>query len=176
MSGARVTRLVPLVIAAACAYNPAPKGFLPGPKEADRDLYGAWIELTIPDGRRESIVSGELIAVRQDSVWFLPDTGAGVVGLATAGIKQGQMVWYHSEAGAIAGYTALGIVSTISNGAILLITAPAWLITGIVAASNESGAPIRKTPRTRWVSLTAYARFPGGMPQGIEVSQIRRKP
>jgi hypothetical protein len=176
MFGASVRRLVPLALAAACAYNPAPKDFLPGPKEADRDLYGAWIELTVPDGRRERVVSGELIAVRPDSVWFLPDTGAGVVGLATAGITQGQMAWYHSEAGAVAGYSALGIVSTISNGVILILTAPAWLITGIVATSNESGAPIRKSPRTRWADLAPYARFPGGMPQGIDVSQIRRKP
>ena len=169
-------RLLPLVMAAACAYNPAPSGFLPSPKEADRNLYGAWIELTVPDGRRERMVAGELIAVGQDSVWLLPDSGAGVVAFATAGLTRGQLVWYHSEAGAVAGYTALGIVSTISNGAFLLLTAPAWLITGVVASSNESGAPIRKSPRTRWADLAAYARFPGGMPVGIDVSQLRRRP
>ena len=176
MFGTKRVRLVPLVLAVACAYNPAPQGFLPSPREADRNLYGAWIELTVPDGRRERMVSGELIAVRQDSVWFLPDTGAGVLALATAGVKRGQVVWYYSEAGAVAGYTALGIVSTISNGVFLLLTAPAWLITGVVATSNESGAPLRKSSRTRWADLAAYARFPGGMPVGVDVAQIHRRP
>jgi hypothetical protein len=176
MSITNVARFVPLVLAAACAGNPAPSGLLPSPKDAVRDLYGGWIELTVPAGLHDDRISGELIAARADSVWILPDTGRAVIAVATSTVKQGRLVRYQSDAGAVMGYTALGILSTLSNGAFLILTAPAWLITGIVASSAESGTPIRDAPPHMWGELAAYARFPEGLPPGIDLAEIRPKP
>lgn len=175
MSITSVARFAPLILAAACAGNPGPEGFLPSPKDAVRDLYGGWIELTIPAGRHDDRVSEELIAARADSVWILGDTGR-VMAVATSTVKEGRLVRYRSEAGAVMGYTALGMVSTLSNGFFLIFTAPAWLITGIVSSSAESGAPISNTPPLAWADLAAYARFPEGLPPGIDLAEIRPKP
>ena len=68
------------------------------------------------------------------------------------------------------------MVTTISNGVFLLLTAPAWLITGLVAAGNESHAPLRDVPPLAWAELAAYARFPQGLPPGIDLAEIRPKP
>jgi hypothetical protein len=68
------------------------------------------------------------------------------------------------------------VVSTISNGYLLGITAPLWIITGIVASSNESRAPLRGVPPLVWADLAAYARFPQGLPPGIDLGEIRPKP
>jgi len=168
--------LTALLLAAACAYNPAPEGFLPGPSEAAHDVYGAWIEVWVPVvGRRDTTIAGELIAVSADTLWILPDTSR-VAAVPTRAVRNGQVARYRSGAGSVAGFTALGIVSTLSNGAFLLLTAPAWLITGIVASSNEAHAPLRDVPPLAWAQLAAYARFPQGLPPGIDLGEIRPRP
>jgi hypothetical protein len=91
-------------------------------------------------------------------------------------VKKGLVARYSSEAGPIAGFAALGVVSTISNGYLLGITAPLWIITGIVASSSESRAPLRGVPPLVWADLAAYARFPQGLPPGIDLGEIRPKP
>jgi hypothetical protein len=175
MSITRGVRFAALLLVAGCAINPAPHGFLPSPAEATADVYGGWIELTMVAGKHDSTVGGELIAVRDDSVWVLPD-GGHVAVIATGAVKQGRLVRYRSDAGAVAGFTALGVVSTASNGALLIITAPLWIITGVVASSNEAAAPLRRVPPLAWRDLAAYARFPQGLPPGIDLGEIRPKP
>lgn len=174
MSITRVVGVASLALGLACAANPAPSGFLPSPSEAVRDVYGGWIEVTVAVGRHDSTVAGELIAVRADSVWILPENG-GVTALATTAVKRGRLAHYSSGAGAVSGFSALGTVTTISNGAFLIFTAPAWIITGVVAASNESRAPLRDVPPLGWADLAAYARFPQGLPPGIDLAEIRPK-
>jgi hypothetical protein len=175
MSNTRGVMLAPLFLAVACAGNPAPAGFLPSPAQAPHDVYGGWIEVTVPAGRHDSTIAGELIAARVDTVWILPDSG-GVVAVATSALKKGRLANYTSETGAIAGFTALGVVSTISNGFLLGITAPLWIITGVVASSSESRAPLRDVPPLAWADLAVYARFPQGLPPGIDLGEIRPKP
>jgi hypothetical protein len=176
MSITRVTGLAPLVLAVACAGNPAPSGFLPSPAEAVSDVYGGWIEAGVMRvGKEDSTIAGELIAARADSVWIFPD-GGHVTALATNAIRNGRLVRYHSDAGAVAGFTVVGILTTVSNGAFLIITAPLWIITGSVAASSESRAPQRDVPPLGWADLAAYARFPQGLPPGIDLEEIRPKP
>lgn len=175
MSITRRVMLAPLLCAVACASNPAPEGFLPSPALAVRDVYGGWIEVTVSAGRHDSTIAGELIAARADTVWILPDSGPVAV-VSTSSVKHGRVARYTSQAGAIAGFTALGVVSTISNGFLLGITAPLWIITGIVASSNESHAPLAAVPPHVWTDLAAFARFPQGLPAGIDLGEIRPKP
>ncbi|HKE90058.1 MAG TPA: hypothetical protein VKB45_06960 [Gemmatimonadales bacterium] len=176
MSATKGLVFATLLVTTACAYNPAPGGFLPGPSEAGQDGYGAWIEVGVPvAGRSDTTITGELIAASADTLWILPDSGR-VAAVPTRTVRNGQVARYRSEAGSVAGFTALGVVSTISNGAFLLLTAPAWLITGIVASSNESHAPLRHLPPRAWADLAADARFPQGLPPGIDLGEIRPKP
>ena len=175
MSITRGVTFAPLLLAAACAGNPAPEGFLPSPAGAAHDVYGAWIQVTLAAGRRDSTIAGELVAARADSVWILPDSGP-VVAVPTSTVKKGRVARYRSGAGAIAGFTVLGVVSTVSNGFLGGFTMPLWIITGIVAASNESRAPLRGVPPLVWADLAAYARFPQGLPPGVDLGEIRPKP
>lgn len=173
MSNTRVARFAPLLLVAACAPNPSAERISP---DAGKDIYGGWIELEVRVGPQDARLAGELIAARRDTVWILPDTGRGAIAVATSTVKQGRLAGYRSDAGAVMGYTALGMLATLSNGAFLVLTAPAWLITGIVASSAESKAPIRDTPPHMWAELAAYARFPEGLPPGIDLAEIRPKP
>ncbi|HXF96506.1 MAG TPA: hypothetical protein VNI61_10450 [Gemmatimonadales bacterium] len=164
-----------LGLAAACATNSAPPGFLPTPAQAETSAYGGWIELRTgnEDGSRR--VEGELLAVSTDSVWIL--TEQGVVALATAAVREGKLTAYRSGTGAVASWTALGTLSTISNGWFLVFTAPAWIITGVIAGHSESYAAQPSLDRFGWAGLAVFARFPPGLPRDVPLQSLRpRRP
>ena len=154
-------RVIAALLTTACAGNPAPEGFLPSRVEAQSSPYGGWMELELANKQR---VAGELLAVTPDSVWVLTAQGGRVI--ATRAVMNGKLTAYQSQAGAISGWTALGVLSTASNGVVLVITAPLWILTGTVAASNDSHDPVMHVPRPYWTQLAPFARFPQGMPAG----------
>lgn len=164
-----------LVPIAGCASNTAPAHFLPAPLQSQRESFGGWIELEVTDsGKRQHRVEGELLAVSATEVWVLGDSGGVVV--LTGMVKAGQLTGYRSSAGAISGYSALGTLSTISNGVLLIFTAPMWIIGGSIAAGSESRQPVRKVPPLKWPQLREWARFPQGMPEGLDPGSLRPKP
>ena len=156
-----------------CATTTAPPSFLPSPQQAQTDAYGGWIELRYRGDGREGRAEGELLAVSADTIWIMGDSGGIVVGTAT--VKQGKLTAYDSRSGAVAGYTALGVVSTISNGLLLIFSAPLWIITGTVAGANQSRVPERRVPALQWVDLAPFARFPQGLPPGLRLDSLSRK-
>lgn len=158
-------------LALACASHNAPPGFLLSPQDAQASAYGGWIELTVRGDPKERRVQGELLAVTMDSVWVLTDKGGVVVPTAT--VVRGKLTGYLANVGAVSGWTALGVVSTISNGLILIFTAPLWIITGTVAGSAASYAPVRQAPQLPWSELAVFARFPQGMPPGLPLETLK---
>ena len=154
----------------ACAGNTAPAGFLVTPRLAQTEAYGGWVELLVTGGAR---VDGELIAVTADSVWVL---GTASVVVPVANVRQGKLTTVQSEVGNVAGATGLGVVSTISNGILLVFTMPLWIIVGTAAGSSQSYAPERRVPPLHWAELNGFARFPQGLPDGVSLASLRAKP
>jgi len=154
----------------ACAGNTAPAGFLVPPRLAQTEAYGGWVELLVTGGAR---VDGELIAVTADSVWVL---GTASVVVPVASVRQGKLTTVQSEVGNVAGATGLGVVSTISNGILLVFTMPLWIIVGTAAGSSQSYAPERRVPPLHWAELNGFARFPQGLPDGVSLASLRAKP
>jgi len=154
----------------ACAGNTAPAGFLVPPRLAQTEAYGGWVELLVTGGAR---VDGELIAVTADSVWVL---GTASVVVPVANVRQGKLTTTNAEVGNVAGATGLGVVSTISNGILLVFTMPLWIIVGTAAGSSQSYAPERRVPPLHWAELNGFARFPQGLPDGVSLASLRAKP
>ena len=159
------------VVCAGCASNTAPKGWLPSPAEAQAAAYGGWIELTYDQAERRT--DGELIAVSAESVWVL--SGSQALVIPTAAVKSGKLTAYAAQKGGLTAWTVLGTISTISNGGFLIFTAPMWMIGGSLAVGGESRAPERKHPRLTWVELAPFARFPQGLPEGLELTTLQPK-
>ena len=155
----------------ACASNTAPKGWLPTPTEAQSTAYGGWIELAYDQPERRA--DGELIAVSAESVWVL--TGSQGLVIPTAGVKKGKLTAYAAQKGGLSAWTVLGTISTLSNGGFLIFTAPMWMIGGSLAVGGESRAPERQHPPLAWVELAPFARFPQGLPQGVELTSLEPK-
>jgi hypothetical protein len=165
----RRAEAIALLFVAACATNTAPQNFLPTPEEAQDIAAGGWMELDLaaPKGVQGERVEGELLAVSADSAWVM--TAQGGRAIATTAVRTGKLTGYRAAHGAVSGYTALGVLSTLSNGVVLIVTAPLWIIVGTTAASHESFAAQRLVPGPgttglTWERLALFARFPQGMP------------
>lgn len=158
----------------ACATHTAPDGFLPLAVEAQRQAQGGWLEVTHRGTGGLERVAGELIAVTEDSVWVLQSSGAVVI--PTGQIRDAKLTGYDSKHREVAAGTLLGFLSTASNGYFLILTGPMWLIGGGIAASGQSRVATDEVPPAQWADLAAFARFPQGMPPGVELRGLRPIP
>jgi len=102
--------------------------------------------------------------------------GTASVVVPVANVRQGKLTTVQSEVGNVAGATGLGVVSTISNGILLVFTMPLWIIVGTAAGSSQSYAPERRVPPLHWAELNGFARFPQGLPDGVSLASLRAKP
>jgi hypothetical protein len=163
------------VMACGCGPRPtAPAGYLPDQVAAQTETYGAWVDFTYARGDRIERFQGELIAVSADTLWVLGATGG--VRVPHTALRAGRLTHYDSSAGTVGGLAFLGMLSTLSNGAFLVLTAPMWIIGGAVASSSQANVAGRDIDRSSGPQLAAFARFPGGLPEGIELDELRPKP
>lgn len=158
----------------ACKATSVPKEWLPSPQEAQNTAYGGWVDLGYTEANESRRAVGELIATSADSVWILNQSEALVI--PTAAVESGKLFAYAPRTGNIAGWTVAGTLSTLSNGVFLLFTAPMWIVGGSLAGRSEIRAAQRNNPPLTWVELAPYARFPQGMPEGLELAALRPKP
>ena len=153
-----------VVTVIGCAHNPAPGAWLSPPFDAQSDPYGAWVDVSTGD---TTGVAGEFLAVERDSIFVL-SLDSTVHAVPTAHVVRAQLAFYDARWGDLALWSALGAVSTISNGVLLVFTFPTWVIGGTIAAASDSRAPIRKvTHAEEWEGVRMYARFPAGMPENL---------
>lgn len=157
--------LVPLL--AGCLTTPGPQLLHPRPEEAGKTIHGAWLMLHVV-GRKDSVLAdGELLAASAESLWVL--TSAGVTAIPTQRIGGGQLVRYEPEVGEVWTFAALGAVSTLSHGLVLILSAPLWGLSGLGAASAQyDNGVVTMTPQTNFADLRAWARFPQGIPPGVD--------
>jgi hypothetical protein len=157
---------------AGCATTTAPAGYLPDTRAAQTNVYGGWIDVTFRGDQGPDRVMGELIAATRDTLWVLPPSGPGRE-IPTMAVLNGRLVGYDSQPDQVAAATALGVLSTVSNGALLVFTAPAWIIVGIAAANGQVRLPVTELPIAAWESLARFARFPQGMPSGVSLASLK---
>jgi hypothetical protein len=180
-SRSRLPRALPLAAAlTACATTSAPPNFLPQPEIAGREVHGGWLEVRVanPPGS-ELRLAGELLAITADSVWLTtrPDSlaaaNSGYV-IARSAVTSAKLTWWSAEPGTgnLGVLTILGTLSTISNGLILILSAPAWILTGSIASATYTFAPRTglEPANPDGPDLRSLSRFPAGMPTGLDRS------
>jgi hypothetical protein len=150
--------------ACGCAGNPAPRGWLAPAREAQAEPFGAWIVLS---HTRAQDLGGEFLAVDRDSVYLLSRAGE-VLAFSVAGVREAKIAFYDAQWGALAAWTTVGALSTISNGAFLIFTFPLWTIGGPLITGGQSRAPIKTVDTAAsWEAVRMYARFPAGLPENL---------
>jgi hypothetical protein len=166
-----VTALAAIV--AACAGSSAPYGWSPPAREAQREAFGAWIEITFAKSAERVNIEGEFIAVDGDKIVVL--TEETIISAPIVQIEQAKLMTYGSRNSLLAVWTLVGTLSTLSHGIGLIFSAPAWIIVGTVATSSESYAPRATYPHKSWEELRKFARFPQGLPLDLEHHPLKGK-
>ena len=157
---------------AGCAKSTAPRGWLPRPMDAQKVAHGGWISLQKGDSRG-NFHHGELLAVHADTVFVLEDDMC--VGFPKSQVAKATLMGYDSDTGPLAAWTLAGTLSTASHGVYLILSAPVWILVGSSATVSQSHAPqMVLTPGT-WNAARAYARFPQGLPEGLDRTSLRSK-
>lgn len=177
----RAGALAVALVVSACATTTAPPRFLPDPEIAGRNVHGGWIEIQAVDSSgRERELGGELLAVSPDSIWLTtrPDSlaapNAGYV-IARGAIRTAKLTWWSANPANIGALTLLGVLSTVTNGFVLILTAPAWIATGTIAGARYTYEPRTSLgpPAHGGPELRSLTRFPVGMPSGLDRSFTR---
>ena len=158
--------LVLLLLVAGCASCPAPWGWLPPPDPDRVDVYGGWIVVTDVTGAGTEKHSGELIAIGGDSLFVL--TGRGLEVSALREITHGDLFWYDTRSGGLAGWTVIGTLSCFSHGFIGLLTGPIWIILGSLSTATQSWQSHVDPNGANWSKLIPYCRFPQGLPPELD--------
>lgn len=164
--------LVALLMGApGCYRSSAPPGWLPSPTDAQRDAFGSWIRVhrqpkTIP------LAEGELIAVDADTIHVLAD--GRLVSLARAALCCAEVTAYRMDLSELQLWSVLGTLSTASQGWFLILTAPAWALTGTAVTASASYAP--RIVSTDPLVLRQFARFPQGIPPTLDRATLRSRP
>jgi hypothetical protein len=156
--------LLVLYFALSCATSQAPRGFLPTASESQQEAYGGWIVIDVPAGQ----YAGELIAISPSEVDVLEPIGPRLVRVPMADISKMHLEAYRTQAGKLSLWTALGALSTFGNGVFLIFTAPIFIIVGSISAAYESRAAFLEYPGNEFDQAWKFARFPQGMPPGVD--------
>ena len=168
-AGVMVAIFVACVCFADCASTRAPSGWLADPEDLPGDPFGGWITVEAADGR----FSGELIAVTDDTL-FVADSCLRAVPVSL--IHTARLAAYNPRVWEITVASTLGTLSTVSNGLLLVFTAPLWMIGGTIAGVSRSRQPLLDYPDNPIMLFAAYARFPQGLPPRLERNAIQMKP
>jgi hypothetical protein len=171
---ARIIAVAALAFFAACATTTAPSAWLPSAADTQTQGFGSWISLTIAGDTLKATLDGELIAVEQHTVLVL--TRDSLIAVNQEEISAAKLTSYRSGAGLLTLWTVLGVLSTPSHGWFMGLTVPLWIITGSVSSAGQSFAPQKKYPNLGWHELRQYARFPQGLPRGIDREGLSPKP
>ena len=160
-----------------CATVKTPSGFLPGVKEVETSTYGGWM-VVIYTSAEESVTKtatgGELIAIQNDSVFLLSPETLSII--PTDFIEQTILVFHKNKTEGFALWGGLGTLSTISHGWFLFLSAPLWIITGITATITEAKRPnTLEYPGSTWQEMNKFARFPQGIPEGLNPKNLLPK-
>jgi len=190
MPGRERCLLVAALLAACaqgCAGSRAPKYWLGEAADAAREPYGGWIylERARPDSAGGP-VAGELLAVSLDTVFLAgrafarpgqPESavGPGFLAVPVREIESARLQVYDAASGGLAALTAVGVLSTASNGKLAVGTAPMWLLGGSLTTAGRSLEPIHDFPAEDLLDWAPYARYPQGLPPGLNRSAVAMK-
>ena len=162
-----------MVLLCNCSTVNAPQGSVTKRNGLATDAFGGWITLSII-GDKGSI-EGELIAVDTGSVFVMSSDKIQI--FPKSDISTARIILYKNESNNFLAWTIIGSLATISNGGFLVFTLPITLVTGIATISGEKKRiNFYDYPGISWDEVSKYARFPQGINNKINISEIKPRP
>jgi len=87
-------------------------------------------------------------------------------------IERARLTGYHVDQ-TVDVWTFPGVLLTATNGWLLAVTAPRWLLTGTLSTHDVWSKAKSSHPRRSWEDLRLYARYPAGWPAGLDPATVR---
>ena len=162
-----------VVALSGCASHAAPPQWLSDARTTASTGWGGWIRMTVRVDSVDAIVGGELIAAHDDTV-FVMAPGDSLRAIPHVSIRKAELVEYDPKPGTVSAYAFLGVLSTVSHGVVLVLSAPAWILTGSVLTHVVVNEATTKSMVTK--SLRPHARFPQGIPPSLDRATLLPKP
>lgn len=171
-----------LLALAAClsgcvALRKAPLDYQRDASDTTRDPRGSWVVMDGANGERRQ---GELLAIHSDSLFI-----AGFKrfeSFARSDVQALRVEAWNSNWMPYGAWAGGGLLSAFSHGFLSFASGPVWLTTFATVSATASGAgytsirpdgPLTYNLAARWNTATDYARFPAGLPHGVDRSMLR---
>ena len=170
--------IIILFLLTGCAASYAPDDWLPETEDIPKSERGGWITIIVSDTvdkQQPKLIqySGEFLGIDTESVYILYDS----LYILKRTTIQNSIVELDQKH--ITGYgiwTCLGVAASFTNGVLMIITAPIWIISGTLSVTGE-------TYRDRyeqefpgddyWKNVNKFSRFPQGL-EGIILNDIQK--
>jgi len=122
-------------------------------------------------------LKGELIAVEADSLWLSQDDGVRAMALGDLdrvqvrhhGFTFGKAMLVAAIGGFVTGAAMTAACSSVSDGCggVFVGMMGSWLVVGAIAGAASSGSAYRSLEPLSYEALQPYARYPQGLPPGV---------
>ena len=171
-----------LILFGGCQSALIPAGYNIGPREVTKSFTGCWIDILSGSGDSAALqinLSGELIALQDDTAYIL--TEISYAAIPVKNIKSAKLHVFKPQ-GAI--WPVFGLLSFIPNivggianssfgGGFLLLGIPV-AASGILFGLGEiqSNATLKYPDKNSFNEFVKFARFPQGLPSGLEVEKL----
>ena len=157
-------------VTGCAASSQAPRGFVTDRAGEPFDVRGAWVRAEVAG---LGVLQGELLALDADSLWVLTQADS-LAAVARPRVGAVRVEAYTTKGIETAGWPLVGALSAVTHGYLLVFTAPfAWGIAGIETARVHSGQGVVRTELQEEIDgLGRYARFPQGLPAGLDRSRL----
>ena len=172
---------VSVLFLSGCSTAKIPAGYRFNPRDVKKEITGSWIEINAfqtqvlsPDIK----LSGELIAIQSDTVYILTETQLKSVTFNK--IFEATLYIYNNQAGKYAVATGSlyfpDILAAIANNmsGFLAIGVP-WILAGSIitlSIGNNDSNLLIYPGRNQIEDFKKFARFPQGLPPGIEKDKL----
>ena len=176
--------IVCLVFLTGCQDPMIPMAYMPKPSLAEKSITGSWIVMTVQQDLPISPTaefSGELIAIENDTVYLL--TRSAFLKIRQSTVSTAILYPFRPQgatAPIIAGLSLLpnmiGAIAMPDPGAaILLIGIPVAVTATIMGLNEHFGNRLRYPLKYNLNDLGKFARFPQGLPPGLDPANLRLK-
>ena len=188
------------LLLAGCAANRAAPDLLLGPEEAQRTARGSWATAWLKPGSataaalaplsagKQVEVEGELLAALPDRIYLRAQrlivegdpAGRQVpapVRIPIADLARVRVERYATGKYAMGTWTAVGALSTPTQGYFAVFSFLIWILAGSVSSAVESRHAFLDWPGAAALQdLAPWARFPQGAVPGLDEGRVGRGP
>lgn len=154
-----------IFVITACSF---PR-YLPKADTIDINPYGAYIKVTL---KKSGFVDGELIAVSTNEIVVFSENSNTCVSVPIPDIGYYKM--FYAEPKNYVWSIPVFALASLPQGGLAFFTLPLNLITtiAVVVSSNKSFSYTEKS--ITYAQLSMFARFPQGLPETIDLNEIKQ--